>query len=639
MERNGKIRFAYERGQTTFVNPYHFVRLDPARDSRMKDSEEQKEQSLSGVLHCSFETMTPLAVPDTEKAVPDMGKKDECLIGGDSGKVHYRYPFYSINNRPTVPGSSVRGMLRSVYESLTDSCFVTIPDEERITARTDSLDAFKPAILRREAGNKWALYKATRYRVPIKEKDGKFQVDKDEKGRYIQYNHEKFRSGEKVDIGPGTEGRKKIVTSMKHTENGNRYVYVGENVLGKKYESVFEKGGSLDVSDDEIKELMNRLENTLKVYQNESINRCLKEGGHTGYAHYAEEKKRGVICVWYKKEKSNGKYYLSLASVGRKAYQNTVNDMIGKHRNPCHDRKDMCPACRLFGMAKGDSFGSRVRITDAVAENKDTPKKEVVLKELGSPRTGYYPFYTSNGQEVDGSDVTIAGRKFYWHIPEVNHASDIYTSKEKTIRNATMDLIDRGATFRFDVYYDGVTPEQLQELKWVITLPDEDKSLMHKLGHGKPLGLGSIKISIDSEYRRSFDGEGYHVQEVEEESESSAEIPPRFDKDTVEQLQILMDYDAMKGKKVTYPYIEVPDDVRKLGEENDFASHQWFTSNKGRSKYDPAPMTLKKITQGNPELQVYRAFKKEDSKNRSSHQGKNTGGGYKPNNRNNKRRW
>lgn len=623
----GKID--YKRGQTTFVNPYHFVRLDPARDSRMKDSEEQKEQSLSGVLHCSFETMTPLAVPDTEN-------KKEYLIGGDSGKIHYRYPFYSINYRPTVPGSSVRGMLRSVYESLTDSCFVTISDEEQITARTGSSKAFDPAILRREAGNKWVLYKATRYRVPIKEKDGKFQVDKDEKGRYIQYNNEKFRSGEKVDIKSRSEGRKKIVTSMKHTENGNRYVYVGEDVLGKKYESVFEKGGSLDVSDDGIKELMNRLENTFKMYQNESINRCFQEGEHTGYAHYTEEKKRGVICVWHKE--ANGKHYLSLASVGRKIYQNTVNDMIGKHRNPCHDREDMCPACRLFGMAKGDSFGSKVRITDAAAEDGYTLNEKVVLKELGSPRTGYYPFYTANGREFDEPDVTIAGRKFYWHIPEVNHDSDIYTSKEKTIRNATMDLIDRGATFRFDVYYDGVTPEQLQELKWVLTLPDEDKSLMHKLGHGKPLGLGSIKISIDSEYRRSFDGEGYHVQGVEEESESSAEIPPRFDKDTVEQLQILMDYDAMKGKKVTYPYIEVPDDVRKLGEENDFASHQWFTSNKGRSKYDPAPMTLKKITQGNPELQVYRAFKKEDSRNRSSHQGKNTGGGYKPNNRNNKRR-
>lgn len=635
MERNGKIRFAYERGQTTFVNPYHFVRLDPARDSRMKDSEEQKEQSLSGVLHCSFETMTPLAVPDTEN-------KKEYLIGGDSGKIHYRYPFYSINNRPTVPGSSVRGMLRSVYESLTDSCFVTLPDEERITARTGSRNAFNPAVLRLKAGNKWVLHEATRYCVPIKEKvrkekDEKFQVGQDEKGRYIQGNHEKFRSGEKVDIKSRSEGAKEIVTSMKHTENGNCYVYVGENGPGKNYESVFEMGNSLKVPEDEIKELMNRLENTLKVYQNESINRCLKEGGHTGYAHYTEEKKRGVICVWHKE--ANGKHYLSLASVGRKIYQNTVNDMIGKHRNPCHDREDMCPACRLFGMAKGDSFGSKVRITDAAAEDGYTLNEKVVLKELGSPRTGYYPFYTANGREFDEPDVTIAGRKFYWHIPEVNHDSDIYTSKEKTIRNATMDLIDRGATFRFDVYYDGVTPEQLQELKWVLTLPDEDKSLMHKLGHGKPLGLGSIKISIDSEYRRSFDGEGYHVQGVEEKSESSAEIPPRFDKDTVEQLQILMDYDAMKGKKVTYPYIEVPDDVRKLGEENDFASHQWFTSNKGRSKYDPAPMTLKKITQGNPELQVYRAFKKEDSRNRSNSQGKNTRGGYKPNNRNNKRRW
>lgn len=173
----GKID--YKRGQTTFVNPYHFVRLDPARDSRMKDSEEQKEQSLSGVLHCSFETMTPLAVPDTEN-------KKEYLIGGDSGKIHYRYPFYSINNKPTVPGSSVRGMLRSVYESLTDSCFVTLPDEERITARTGSRNAFNPAILRLKAGNKWVLHEATRYRVPIKEKvrkekDEKFQVGQDEK--------------------------------------------------------------------------------------------------------------------------------------------------------------------------------------------------------------------------------------------------------------------------------------------------------------------------------------------------------------------------------------------------------------------------------------------------------------------------
>ena len=621
-------KYSYKRGKATFVNPYNFVRIDRTKKHKTVDST-NTEKKLSGVLHCSFETKTPLAIPDIE-----LGKIDN--VG------HASYPFYRINEVPSVPGSSIRGMLRSVYETLTDSCFVTLPEDTSVTARVipGGENAFNPGVLiyKGEIPNGcWKLYSAKRHNLPI-DKGSEFLIKIDGDGRYIEYDKNKYRTGEPVKIkvhkeekeAKGKLIKKSIVDKISKTDSSNTYLYVGEDIKGKKYESVFEIKDEVKISKEEIERLLNGLKNSIKIYQNPSINKMFKQKIHTGYKNFEQAVKNGAACIWYKED--NGKYYFSMAAIGRKAYNKTVNDMIGEHRNPCiviqpdknkkddnnkeEDKyKNLCPACKLFGMANGGGYGSKIRVTDAVVEGGYKTLGLKMLKELGSPRIGYYPFYTNNGKEYDQTGVIIAGRKYYWHIPRAAEDSSVYETSEKTERNATMELMSVGTKFNFDVYYDDVSKEQIDEVKWVLTLPDKSESLMHKLGHGKPLGLGSVKITINSDYRRKYDGKNYTVIE---ESIDVDSMPPRIQEDAWKQIAILCNYNAMKDCDVRYPYIDVDQIKEKIdSKKNDFAAHQWFTSNKGRRKYDTKPMTLAKVTEKEAlNLKVYVPYLDDNSKNK-----------------------
>lgn len=621
-------RYGYKRGKATFVNPYNFVHIDRTKKHKTADSTETVEK-LSGVLHCSFETKTPLAIPDIE-------------LGEVDSTGHTSYPFYRINNVPSVPGSSIRGMLRSVYETLTDSCFVTLREDTSVTARVTPKNVFKSGVLIYEGegtNGHWNLYNATRYKLPI---GAKFKVEENEiEGRYIKNNSgEIYKTGEsvKVDIDEKTN----TITNICKDKDSSWYMYIGEPFGKKHNESVFKKGELLKNNADK---LLNGLSNTVKIYQNSKINRNLGKNMNTGYKNFESAKKRGVICVWYKKSEINDDFYVSMAAIGRKAYNKTVNDMIGEHRNPCvviePDKKDdnnkeenkyknLCPACRLFGMANGGGYGSKIRITDATVKDGDENKMLgfKTLKELGSPRIGYYPFYTSDGEEYDKPGVTIAGRKFYWHIPRAKDDARVYEASEKTERNATMELMGANAKFKFDVYYDNVSKEQLNEIKWVLALPDKTQKLMHKLGHGKPLGLGSIKIIIDADERREFDGENYTVKK---ESIDVDSMPSIIQEDAWKQIAILCNYNAMKNCDVRYPYIDIEQVEDKVNQKkNDFAAHQWFSSNKGRGKYDPKPMTLAKVTEKEAlNLKVYVPYQLDDnSRNRGQRSG-GKGKGYR----------
>jgi hypothetical protein len=64
-----------------------------------------------------------------------------------------------------------------------------------------------------------------------------------------------------------------------------------------------------------------------------------------------------------------------------------------------------------------------------------------------------------------------------------------------------MELLKPNLQFSFDVYFENITDAQLKQLVWVLTLgenpvkDDANKAILcHKIGHGKPLGLGSAKI-------------------------------------------------------------------------------------------------------------------------------------------------
>ena len=118
----------------TFVNPYNFVRVD-LKNKPVKDiAEQQGERTLTGWIDYTVHTKTPLAIPDTEnvweeKVARTVGRKQETEI-----HKHYRF-MRNTAGEYIIPGSSVRGVVRNVYEVATDSCFSTLKDDQRITAR------------------------------------------------------------------------------------------------------------------------------------------------------------------------------------------------------------------------------------------------------------------------------------------------------------------------------------------------------------------------------------------------------------------------------------------------------------------------------------------------------------------------
>ena len=153
----------YKEANRTFVNPYNFVSINKKKIDR-KDVKEvcQKEEELhTGYLECELITRTPLAIPDT----PENPETKE-------------HKFYSIDGKnPAIPGSSLRGMIRSVYETVTDSCFSTMKEDTHLSLRVNSRNAYKPGLLIKDKENsEWKLYDAKTKYVRIEGEDTPYRV-------------------------------------------------------------------------------------------------------------------------------------------------------------------------------------------------------------------------------------------------------------------------------------------------------------------------------------------------------------------------------------------------------------------------------------------------------------------------------
>lgn len=562
-----------------FINPYNFVSVSLNGNKSL--SEPNTDGKLhTGVLHCTLTAKTPIAVPDTSEATADSIK-------------HKYYPFFQYRDGVcTIPGSTLRGSIRSMYEALTDSCFATARADSVITTRGKG--TFKPGILVKE-GKQWTLYRAERYLIDVypkedeeTEEDNKAEANKgakaNKKVKAVQMTREelleKCSFGEKVHFSSDTDDKKrKVVTDLSHGKEEG-YLYIGEPSPTKRYESIFRKGSKVAlIGDEDVEGLLQ----TLDIYQNEKINKMLTEG-HSGYQGAEKAFERGIVPIWYGiiKDKDNKDIiYLSMASIGRTAYKKSMGELLDK-RAAC-TTEELCKACSLFGMAsKNYNSGSKVRVTDAKALDCKV-REGVLLRELSSPNSSYLPFYATRTADVKNwsydTNANIKGRKFYWHSN-----SNYYMDKTntETKRNATMDLVEAGAVFEFKVYYDYITEKQLQELIWTLTLGDnsEKSNYCYKIGHGKPIGLGSVKICVKRKEERSYDPEkGYQIadEEVAEIKENPFDTPSTAS--ILKQILTISNMTTVEKEKVEYPWVIPVGNNTDALNENDKAAHQWFSYN------------------------------------------------------------
>lgn len=158
----------------------------------------------------------------------------------------------------------------------------------------------------------------------------------------------------------------------------------------------------------------------------------------------------------------------------------------------CSQRSALCPACRTFGFLKGGAIHKgAIHFSDAVASASIQTLPPLQLVPLSSPRPTHTAFYKPSGQP--------AGRKFYFHHHQPSRAQ----SQNEKERGPSVQPLAPGAHFTFRVAYENLSQEEEQGLVAALTLSPsaphqgERVEVCHKLGYGKPAGLGSISIRVD----------------------------------------------------------------------------------------------------------------------------------------------
>jgi len=172
---------------------------------------------------------------------------------------------------------------------------------------------------------------------------------------------------------------------------------------------------------------------------------------------------------------------------------------------------------RVAAAAGGLTIKSRIQCEDAFAE----PRAESYLEEvivpriLGAPKpTAFQQYLVQDGTRdkwalktyFTGDATQIRGHKAYWHRWDEGRALEVVkeTEKYETLRQGLMNgaaevstqhtivqPVRRDVTFRGKIRFQNLTAIELGALMAALRLP---AGSAHKLGMAKPLGLGSVAI-------------------------------------------------------------------------------------------------------------------------------------------------
>lgn len=567
------------------VNPYSFVPLGTAPARTSLDAC-YTGPLLTGRLDYTLTTDTPLLIPDSAKVV-----KDEKID-------HKRYPFFRLpDGTPAIPGSEMRGAMRGVYEAVTNSCLSVLLDstEEPFSQRLPSTNGFKDHGLLGidpETGE-WVLYAAdvVDYLKLSEGRDGSLM-----RNGWLNWYGREYHNGQHTRLRPDRPSGWLQFNRPITLRNKNYHVRLLAPKPGRPVIFRWQ-------DDTPYRALSNILKKSADNDPRSAAHGDLLAALEK--VHNGDPAQGGLVPVWYLLADDNGtpRCYLSGASIGRVMQGRSWAEIMGNYA-PCADADALCPGCALFGTVKGKGTSGRVRFTDAEAAQYESLGNKT-LPILSGPKPSAYEFYLEKPKSTyetsigfwnydfcsleetkyfpDGTKRTIKkfrvytpqprGRKFYWH-------SAPRTENERSNQNATLEAMK--GTFKGSVYFDRITRAQLEELAFVLTLGENTPASprLHKIGHGKPVGYGSCKITLTGgELRTLAQQDGtlcYTTEPLPLDSLLAAHGRIDTDSTSVKSLLKIADKRSTQSKTVEYPSAK-----DKNGNDKIF---NWFSQNRKHAK-------------------------------------------------------
>lgn len=145
-------------------------------------------------------------------------------------------------------------------------------------------------------------------------------------------------------------------------------------------------------------------------------------------------------------------------------------------------------------------------LTAASAESHKYYEESVILRILGSPKPPCPAFYfkigpTSNAfikkSRLNAAEHQPQGRKFYLHgQPAARQGRPLWetTQRQESLKQkVSVKPVRAGTEFWFHVDFNNLTESELMLLKYALRPTQEFR---HKLGMGKSLGLGRVRIDV-----------------------------------------------------------------------------------------------------------------------------------------------
>ena len=458
--------------------------------------------------------------------------------------------FFKVDDQYTIPGSSIRGMIRNLAEIIGHGKFVTFND--RSLFRRAPINELKH--IEKKIG--FLIYKDGYYKIyEAKEKPSPIPKSNDKNKFSYKYD------GTNIKIHTGPMNAKINNFEIEYSKKQDEYSI--EDTVLQKYK------------DDDTRNAGGLMEDLLVSAKNESFTKKIPSSSqYIG------------IPVWFE---ANGKNVTMFGHC--KNFRRPYNHSIG---DDCHIAPELRDTSKLdfvesiFGTVPDKGVGitraSKVFFEDAPIQQISGTER-AMLKVLANPKPTACALYLEQGDSGTirtwNDTAKIRGYKQYWHR-DTNSDSDELTWRkcnlephdlkklklnENEVTQLQNNLLsrsyfqlkpglqhkleaqvnDKKSKLQFKVInalnpqtntcptrirFENLSDEELGLLQAALQLPE---GLCHKLGMGKPLGLGSVRIEsklfiydLKKKYQNLIENDGNWSQYIVEDKSNYVDMFWRY---------------------------------------------------------------------------------------------------------------
>ncbi|NEQ36904.1 MAG: TIGR03986 family CRISPR-associated RAMP protein [Okeania sp. SIO3I5] len=626
------------------IAPYNFVELPDqvieVKKEDLPDNSKYHQDRNTGKIECILTTSSPLYIrcgmsPENfkEYSEPPKNLTEEEKKEWEEKRKEILASFFSYSNNglPIIPGSSLRGMLRTLVEIISFSKIDLVSDEERFFFRAVAADSEDPlkdeytkylgkqgknvkaGYLKKE-GDNWFIRPALEIDnepfIWIKEEVVKSEL----RGIILMKQLSKYRPQYFVNISFEniyTKNSRKF--AKKFSSDCNKYEYKGVLVTSGNMMEGATNMTKLNRKNHCIIREPNPEANLIPINENAIRDYCkaltpfqkqdppfnseigvLKNGRAIFYC----QSKSGEPV---KRFGQSPNFRIPYIPVENDRAASVVDFIPDELRKP--EIIDIADA--IFGWVRGEkqqdktkqSRAGRINVSDGICiRNIDDiflDKNPIIPKILASPKPTTFQHYLVQPEETQAEKqnlkhyasqpiekTVIRGHKLYWHKGEkpkieqenLDQVSDTQTTEIKPIKEKVK--------FEFTIHFENLTNVELGALMWVLDIA-QNKDYRLKLGMGKPLGMGAVKITNElylsdrqKRYKKLFDGNTWNLPLKQEQSDFKQCFEDYMLKKLTENgtfnsirrikmLLVMLSWESPQNAEETTRYMEIERDTEK----------------------------------------------------------------------------